>query len=168
MCQLGCVGAAAPGCDCHEFRSQCDCFQIDAYGKCGEVESSYLIFSRMEEKNVVSWNSMVVAYASASRMGDACQIFYQSPVNNVVFLECFDHGIRTKREGRKICHYSRKWWMKVSPNDITYVGALGACADLAVIGRGKQIHDRVFQIRSSTALEEGSKSMAVSLTCYLH
>ncbi|KZV46553.1 pentatricopeptide repeat-containing protein-like [Dorcoceras hygrometricum] len=127
---------------------------IDAYGKCGKVESSYSIFSRMEEKDVVSWNSMVVAYASASRMGDACWIFSQGPVKNVVSWTALIVELVRNGEGEKSLSFFKKMVVEsVVPNDITYVSALAACADLAVIGRGKQIHCRVIRIRSSTIFD---------------
>ncbi|XP_073127494.1 pentatricopeptide repeat-containing protein At2g21090-like [Henckelia pumila] len=127
---------------------------IDAYGKCGEVESSYSIFSRMEEKDVVSWNSLVVAYASASRMEDACRIFYQSPVKNVVsWTALITELVRSGKGEKSLSFFKKMVDESVAPNDITYVSALGACADLAVIGRGKQIHCHVIRIRSSTVFD---------------
>ncbi|KAK4416665.1 Pentatricopeptide repeat-containing protein [Sesamum alatum] len=50
---------------------------IDAYGKCGVPESSYWIFSRMEEKDVVSWTSMVVAYARKMQPDSGFNLLFQ-------------------------------------------------------------------------------------------
>jgi pentatricopeptide repeat protein len=36
---------------------------IDMYAKCGSIEASREIFNEMEDKNVVSWSSMMSAYA---------------------------------------------------------------------------------------------------------
>ncbi|KAI3918221.1 hypothetical protein MKX01_041541, partial [Papaver californicum] len=52
---------------------------IDAYGKCCDPDSSILLFSRMPERDVVSWTSIVVAYARASRLEDARSVFDQIP-----------------------------------------------------------------------------------------
>ncbi|KAK6150762.1 hypothetical protein DH2020_015694 [Rehmannia glutinosa] len=107
---------------------------VDAYGKCGVPESSYWIFSKMEEKDVVSWTSIVVAYARASRLDDAC--FVQNG------------------EGEKALSFFEKMQDEgVLANDITYVSALSACADLAVIGIGKQIHCRIIRSRSSSVFD---------------
>ncbi|XP_073298348.1 pentatricopeptide repeat-containing protein At2g21090-like [Primulina huaijiensis] len=127
---------------------------IDAYGKCGDVDSSYSIFSRMEEKDVVSWNSMVVACASASRMEDACWIFDQIPVKNVVSWTTLIMELVRNGEGEKSLSFFKKMEDEsVVPNDVTYVSVLGACAGLALIERGKQIHCRIVRIRSSTIFD---------------
>lgn len=47
---------------------------LDAYGKCGEVDSAYRIFYQMIERDIVSWTAMVVAYTKVSRLEDACHV----------------------------------------------------------------------------------------------
>ncbi|KAL3655132.1 hypothetical protein CASFOL_000918 [Castilleja foliolosa] len=127
---------------------------VDSYGKCGLPESSYCIFSRMEEKNVVSWTSVMVAYVRASRLEDACRIFSQIPVNNAVSWTALITGLAQNGEGERALSYFRKMQDEgVIANDITYVSALSACADLAVIGRGRQIHCRVIRVRSSSVFD---------------
>ncbi|KAL2241267.1 pentatricopeptide repeat-containing protein At2g21090-like [Sesamum indicum] len=127
---------------------------VDAYGKCGVPESSYWIFSRMEEKDVVSWTSMVVAYASASRLEDACLIFNQMPVRNAVSWTALIKGSVQNGNGERALSLFRKMQNEeVIANDITYVSVLSACADLALIGMGKQIHCRIIRIRNSSIFD---------------
>lgn len=57
---------------------------VDAYGKCGEPDTSYSVFSQMSERDVVSWTSMIASYARASRMDDACLVFHSMPLKNTV------------------------------------------------------------------------------------
>ncbi|KAK6125579.1 hypothetical protein DH2020_040681 [Rehmannia glutinosa] len=127
---------------------------VDAYGKCGVPESSYWIFSRMEEKDVVSWTSIVVVYARASRLDDACSVFGQMPVRNAVSWTALITGFVQNGEGEKALSFLKKMQEEgVLANDITYVSALSACADLAVIGIGKQIHCRIIRSRSSSVFD---------------
>ncbi|KAI3451570.1 hypothetical protein Pfo_008235 [Paulownia fortunei] len=127
---------------------------VDAYGKCGVPESSYWIFSRMEEKDVISWTSSVVAYARASRLEDACWIFNQMPVRNAVSWTALITGLVQNGEGERALSFFTKMQDEgVIANDITYVSALSACADLALIGRGKQIHCHIIRIRSSSVFD---------------
>ncbi|GFQ02007.1 pentatricopeptide repeat-containing protein at1g20230 [Phtheirospermum japonicum] len=96
---------------------------VDSYGKCGVPESSYRIFSQMEEKNVVSWTALIT-------------------------------GLAQNGEGERALSYFRKMQDEgLIANDMTYVSALSACADLAVIGRGKQIHCRVIRVRSGSVFD---------------
>lgn len=127
---------------------------VDTYGKCGVPESSYQIFSTMKEKDVVSWTSIVVTYARASRLDDACRIFSQMPVKNAVSWTALITGLAQNREGERSLSYFRKMLdAGIIANDVTYVSALSACADLAVIGKGKQIHCRIIRTRNSSMFD---------------
>ncbi|CAA0839468.1 Pentatricopeptide repeat-containing protein [Striga hermonthica] len=125
---------------------------IDSYGKCGVPESSHWLFSRMEERDVVSWTSMVVAYARSCRLDDSCRIFDQMPFKNSVSWTALITGLAQNGEGERALSYFRKMMHanSVAANDVTYVSALSACADLATIGRGKQIHCRLVRTKNGS------------------
>lgn len=84
---------------------------IDMYGKCGRMDLAYLVFSRMHERNVSSWTSMIVGYAMHGHSTDA--------------FECF----RCMREAG------------VRPNHITFVGVLSACVHGGNVREGKYFFD---------------------------
>ncbi|KAK9670596.1 hypothetical protein RND81_13G211800 [Saponaria officinalis] len=121
---------------------------IDAYGKCGYPDLSYNVFCRMSERDVVSWTSMVAAFARASRMDDAHRVFDQMPVKNTISWTTLIAGfVQDGRGMEALSHFSQMQKDGVSPSAFTYVAALGACADLALVEKGKQFHGYV--IRSS-------------------
>ncbi|WOH11184.1 hypothetical protein DCAR_0830664 [Daucus carota subsp. sativus] len=80
---------------------------IDMYGKCGRMDLAYTVFSRMHERNVSSWTSMIVGYAMHGLSMDA--------------FECF----RCMREAG------------VRPNHITFIGVLSACVHGGNVEEGK-------------------------------
>ncbi|PWA99375.1 tetratricopeptide repeat (TPR)-like superfamily protein [Artemisia annua] len=80
---------------------------VDMYGKCGRMDLAYRVFSRMSERNVSSWTSMIVGYAMHGHVSEA--------------LECF----RCMREA------------SVRPNGVTFVGVLSACVHGGVVQEGK-------------------------------
>lgn len=122
---------------------------IDAYGKCGKIDSSYLIFSRMPEKDVVSWTSMVVAYAQASRLVEACWVFNQMPVKNTVTWTALIAGYAQNGRGYEALDIFEQMLEEgIALSDFTYVSVLSACADLALSHRGKQLHGRI--VRNSS------------------
>ncbi|KAA8547024.1 hypothetical protein F0562_003453 [Nyssa sinensis] len=122
---------------------------MDAYGKCGESDTSYLIFSRMPERDIVSWTSMVVAYARASRLEDACWFFNQMPAKNIVSWSALIAGFaQNGRGGEALDIFKQMWEECIPPSNFTYVSVLSACADLALIERGKQLHGHI--VRSSS------------------
>ncbi|KAK2966244.1 hypothetical protein RJ640_008227 [Escallonia rubra] len=125
---------------------------IDAYGKCDEPDKSYQLFSRMPERDVVSWTSMVVAYARASRLVDACTVFNQIPVKNTVSWTALIAGFAQNGQGGEALDlFSQMLEEGVLPSSFTYVAVLSACADQALIETGKQLHGCI--IRRSSVRE---------------
>ncbi|XVF14399.1 hypothetical protein REPUB_Repub09cG0055500 [Reevesia pubescens] len=122
---------------------------IDAYGKCGEVDSAYRIFSRMSERDVVSWTSMLVAYAKVSRLEDACRVFDEMPVRNTISWTGLITGFAQNNHGKEALNLFQQMLEEgVQPNAYTFVSVLSACADLALIEKGKQIHGHIVRVGS--------------------
>ncbi|KAI3962534.1 hypothetical protein MKW92_024530 [Papaver armeniacum] len=48
---------------------------ISFYAKCGAMEDSLLIFDKLQQKNVVSWNAMICGYAQNGRGKEALEFF---------------------------------------------------------------------------------------------
>ncbi|KAL2555218.1 Pentatricopeptide repeat-containing protein [Forsythia ovata] len=84
---------------------------IDMYGKCGRMDLASKVFTRMEVKNVSSWTSMIVGYASHGHVGEA--------------LECF----------------CRMREFEVRPNHVTFVGVLTACVHGGTVKDGNYYFD---------------------------
>ncbi|KAI3790230.1 hypothetical protein L2E82_03120 [Cichorium intybus] len=83
---------------------------VDMYGKCGALKDARKVFDNMPERNVVTWNSMMVAYSQNRMHEEAIHVF---------------HDMRT--EG-------------IQPTIITMVTFLSASANLYAIKEGKQGH----------------------------
>jgi len=95
---------------------------IDMYSKCGMIEDAYKLFSGMAEKNVVSWNSMLMGYAQNGFSNEALLLF----------------------EGME--KYG------VLPNSVTFVGVLLACCHAGKVEEGRhyyQLMDTYYGISPS-------------------
>ena len=80
---------------------------IDMYGKCGKMDLAYSVFSRMDQRNVSSWTSMIVGYAMHGHVNEALE-----------FFQCMrDAGVR--------------------PNHVTFVGVLSACVHGGTVQGGR-------------------------------
>lgn len=90
---------------------------VDMYSKCGSVGTARLIFDRMKQRTVVSWNSMIDGYVQSGNPEEAISIFQKM----------LDEG--------------------VEPTNVTVMEALHACADLGDLERGKFVHKLVDELK---------------------
>lgn len=90
---------------------------VDMYSKCGSVGTARLIFNRMKQKTVVSWNSMIDGYAQNEDPKEAME----------VFQKMLDQGFE--------------------PTNVTIMEALHACADLGDLERGMFVHKLLDQMK---------------------
>eukprot|EP01018_Ginkgo_biloba_P015982 Gb_28612 [translate_table: standard] len=88
---------------------------IDLYGKGGSVKCARSLFEKLLERNGVSWSSIIAAYAQNGWGEDALNIFWQ-----------------VHQEG-------------VHASEHTFSSVLSACAGLAGLDQGKQVHSQIFK-----------------------
>ncbi|KAJ7536574.1 hypothetical protein O6H91_12G075100 [Diphasiastrum complanatum] len=83
---------------------------IDMYAKCGCIEDAHRVFNNMHERNVVSWTAIIAGYAQQGFGKEALDLYEQMT----------EEGVR--------------------PNTVTYAILLKACASIAALEQGKQLH----------------------------
>ncbi len=89
------------------------------------LDDAFRVFSKMTQRNTVTWNAMITAYAQHGRGQEALSLFEQMK----------DQNIR--------------------PNSSTLVNVLTACASLGALEQGKQIHSQIMdnKIESNVILD---------------
>uniref|UniRef100_A0A2P2IML0 Uncharacterized protein n=1 Tax=Rhizophora mucronata TaxID=61149 RepID=A0A2P2IML0_RHIMU len=80
---------------------------IDMYMKCGSVEDGCRVFEKMEERDYVSWNAMIVGHAQ-----NGC-------------------GVEALRLFRKMLVFGEK------PDHVTMIGVLCACSHAGLVEEGR-------------------------------
>ncbi|XP_057798111.1 pentatricopeptide repeat-containing protein At3g02330, mitochondrial [Salvia miltiorrhiza] len=88
---------------------------VDMYCKCGVVEEAEKLHDRMEERTLVSWNSIISGYSSSEQSEGAQKYF------------------------------ARMLEMGIQPDNFTYATVLDTCSNVANVGLGKQIHAQVIK-----------------------
>ena len=76
---------------------------INMYGKCGCILDAQRVFDKMQDKDVISWSTMITTYAQNGQGKKALELF-----------DCMKHD-------------------KVWPNEVTFLGVLSACNHTGLI-----------------------------------
>ncbi|CAN1270388.1 Pentatricopeptide repeat-containing protein At4g14850 [Linum perenne] len=85
---------------------------VDMYGKCGSIHDAEQTFREMPEKNLFAWNAMISGYAHQGHADMAIRLFRE--------MKCRKLGIE--------------------PTDYVISSVVSACAELAGIELGRQVH----------------------------
>eukprot|EP01018_Ginkgo_biloba_P002732 Gb_33135 [translate_table: standard] len=88
---------------------------VDMYAKCGSVEKARNVFDKMIEQDLVSWNAMIAAYAKHGPFDEALTLFHQMQQTGT------------------------------EPNQFTFASVLPACAHLAAMEQGLEIHKEIIR-----------------------
>lgn len=89
---------------------------MDVYTKCGSMHDAWQVFDGIDERDVVSWNTMIGAWTKHSSVENAFAFFRQMVL-----------------EG----------WI---PNEITFLSLMNACAILSNLELSKQVHLQVITV----------------------
>lgn len=85
---------------------------VHMYAKCGAVEEAHKTFNGMKEKNLVSWNTMILAFATHGHVSEA--------------LALFSKMLETKLE---------------RPDGLTFLSVLCACSHGGMVDEGRRYFD---------------------------
>ncbi|XP_068651495.1 pentatricopeptide repeat-containing protein At4g02750-like [Aristolochia californica] len=86
---------------------------LDMYIKCGQIENGKLIFDRMMNRDVASWNTMILGYGMQGELETAVNLFDKMKVEGMDY----DH--------------------------VSYLAALSACSHGGMIERGKRYYGQM-------------------------
>ncbi|KAJ8531308.1 hypothetical protein K7X08_026742 [Anisodus acutangulus] len=106
---------------------------IDMYGRRGLVILAEEVFAKMEDRNVVSWNAMIMGYAKARDLTAAKELFDKMPNRDVISWTSIVTGYcQANRFSEAIALFQQMMVVKVKPDEVTVASVLSACARLAL------------------------------------
>ncbi|XVF37909.1 hypothetical protein REPUB_Repub20aG0052000 [Reevesia pubescens] len=82
---------------------------VDMYAKCSDILAARDVFSRMSQRDVVSWTSIIVGAAQHGQAEEALSL-YDKMVSN-----------------------------GVKPNEVTFIGLIYACSHVGLVVRGREL-----------------------------
>jgi pentatricopeptide repeat protein len=108
---------------------------VDVYNKCGSMEDAHKVFDKMHQCNVVSWTAMMAGYVQNGHDEKALELFCQMQLANT------------------------------RPDHFTLATALSACASIAALERGKQIHAHLIKVRLESHVCVGNTVITMYAKC---
>ncbi|KAI3808843.1 hypothetical protein L1987_24805 [Smallanthus sonchifolius] len=117
---------------------------IDLHGRYGSVGLAREVFDQMKERNVVSWNAMILGYAKAGDLIHARKLFDLMPKRDVISWTTMITGYSQQdRFSDSLSLFLDMMKTNIKPDEITIASVLSACARLGSIDMGKSIHDYI-------------------------
>ncbi|KAL2536905.1 Pentatricopeptide repeat-containing protein [Forsythia ovata] len=89
---------------------------VDMYAKCGEMGFARILFDEMPERNLVSWNSMIVGFLQNKLYVEAIELFVR-----VIGVDL------------------------INPDQVSFSSVLSACANVQGVDMGTQVHGVVIK-----------------------
>ncbi|XP_016476882.1 pentatricopeptide repeat-containing protein At5g66520-like [Nicotiana tabacum] len=115
---------------------------LHLYATCGAMADSMLLFDKMPQRDVVSWNIMITQLAKKGDIDGAFELFSKMPERNLrswtAMITGFVHCGKAKEAIRLFTEMEETG---LRANEVTVVAVLAACADLGALQLGRRIHE---------------------------
>ncbi|CAN0922656.1 Pentatricopeptide repeat-containing protein At2g13600, partial [Linum grandiflorum] len=119
---------------------------VNVYRRCSDMESAHAIFSKFAVKNRVSYNTMIAGYCETGAVSKAMQLFdemelrgirrslisWNSMIAGYVDNYQYSEGLSLFKDLMTL--------EQIVPDSFTLGSALTACANMASLRKGKEIH----------------------------
>uniref|UniRef100_A0A7N0VL34 DYW domain-containing protein n=1 Tax=Kalanchoe fedtschenkoi TaxID=63787 RepID=A0A7N0VL34_KALFE len=115
---------------------------LNLYGACGASGDAGMLFDKMSERDVVTWNTRMTQFVKGDDADGAYQVFCGMPERNLRSWTCMIAGyVQCGKPKEAIDLFARMEEAGVRPNEVTVVSVLAACADLGALDLGRRIHE---------------------------
>lgn len=119
---------------------------IDMYGKRGLIIPAQGVFDRMNEKNSVSWNALMVGYAKTGDLASAKRVFDEMPNKDVISYTSMISGYsQAGKHSDAVKLFRAMISNRIKPDEVTISSVLSACAHLGMLDMGKEIHEFIIE-----------------------
>ncbi|KAK8534059.1 hypothetical protein V6N13_028257 [Hibiscus sabdariffa] len=123
------------------------CCLVDLYCKCGETKDGRFVFDSIKNKSVVSWNSMIGGYSMNGQMDEAKYLFNNMPNrNNISWGTLIGGYVEFKQFDTVFEVFNEMILSGETPTKPTFSSVLCACASVASLEKGKDIHGKILKL----------------------
>ncbi|KAH9318561.1 hypothetical protein KI387_020330 [Taxus chinensis] len=117
---------------------------IAAYGQNGRMEEAGKVFQDMPKRDVITWNAMITGFMQNGCVDEAQKLFRTIPKRNVVSWTAMIAGYaQNGRSEEALKSFLQMQRTGMKPDAQTFASALTACANMAALQHGMEIHDEI-------------------------
>ncbi|KAL3349505.1 hypothetical protein AABB24_022564 [Solanum stoloniferum] len=114
---------------------------VDAYAKCRKMSDARRLFDAMRVRDVLAWTTLVSGYSKCGDMVSARELFEAMPEKNPVSWTALVAGYSNSGMSIQALElFAKMIKLQVQPDQFTFSSCLSACAGIASLQHGKQIH----------------------------
>ncbi|KAG6634775.1 hypothetical protein I3843_12G138800 [Carya illinoinensis] len=115
---------------------------VHLYALCGALDDALLMFEKMLQRDVVTWNILINQLVKRGDIEGAFDFFSRMPVRSVRSWTSMIAGYVHCGKPKEAIHLFMKMEEEgLKPNEVTVVAILAACADLGALDLGRRVHD---------------------------
>jgi pentatricopeptide repeat protein len=115
---------------------------VHLYALCGAIGDARLLFEKMSQRDVVTWNIMISQLVKRRDIDGAYDLFSRMPDRSVRSWTSMIAGYVQCGKPKEAIHLFMKMEEAgMRPNELTVVAVLAACADLGALDLGRRVHE---------------------------
>ncbi|MBA0560547.1 hypothetical protein Golob_017436 [Gossypium lobatum] len=139
---------------------------IAGYSQMGRMDKALDLFKEMKDKDLVTWNTMIIGYAQIGEMEEAVKIFNGMKIKNVVSWNSLITGfLQNGLSMDALTSFKLMAHEGITPDHSTFACSLSACANLAALQVGKQMHNKVLKSGHLNDLFVGNALITMYAKC---
>eukprot|EP01018_Ginkgo_biloba_P019612 Gb_41533 [translate_table: standard] len=139
---------------------------IAGYTQLGHVNEALNLFQKMPEQNLVSWNTMISGCTQNGYVDEALWLFQKMPEHDVVSWNAIIAGYaQNGLYGETLKLFQQMQLADIKADFDTFASVLPACANLATLAHGKEIHEEIIRSGFQSDVFVGSALVDMYTKC---
>ncbi|KAM7255821.1 hypothetical protein ACFE04_011562 [Oxalis oulophora] len=139
---------------------------LNMYSKCGKIQETCHVFEEMPMRDVITINNMISALFRSHLSSDGETMFDNMLKRDVASWNCIISGLTQNLECKKALFYFQRMRLEgFEPDVMTMVSILSACANIAALINGKQVHELVIKYGFEPYLPIGNAIIDMYAKC---